>query len=64
MAHRHTANESYEHVWTYCIDPMHHSDERAHGNITRHEICRCGAERDVEINARAHNSPWYMPDKN
>lgn len=35
------------------VGPVSHEDNRAaHGNIMRSEVCRCGAERHVNINGR------------
>lgn len=59
--HAHRARTTRDEAWSHCVveDPYRRHSERAHGGITRVAVCRCGAERRVEVNAgSAAYGPW------
>jgi hypothetical protein len=65
MAHIHRALplKSRDFGWTHCVTPTpcaaRPTRQRAHGNITRRDVCSCGATRETEINTGARNyGPW------
>jgi len=44
------------------VAPYTEENPAAHGNISRTQTCRCGAERQILINGRHHEvSPWRAP---
>ena len=57
--HRAIAKRSTDRSWDYCVTPalcaadVHRQE--AHGNITRHDVCACGATRKTEINGGRRN---------
>ena len=61
MKHRHQAvpAKSQDLAWTHCVTPALCAAlgmrELAHGNITRHDQCACGATRQTEINGGRYN---------
>jgi hypothetical protein len=65
MKHVHKAipARSKDRGWTVCVTPeycaAYPTREQAHGNITRRDVCGCGATRETELNGgRANYGPW------
>lgn len=61
--HKHQAipQKAMDRCWDHCVAACCARPERevAHGNITRTDVCRCGATRESEINAgRTNYGPW------
>lgn len=69
-AHRHQAKPKLarESAWSHCVTPdlcaAHPDRQSAHGNITRIDVCSCGAERVSEINInRTNYGAWEALSK-
>lgn len=66
--HKARPSLSEDRGWVFCVTPHEcagkPSRQAAHGNITRQEMCRCGATRLVEINGGMLNvGPWAWENK-
>lgn len=61
--HRAIPGRDKDHGWHTCVTPeacaARPERQAAHGNITRTDVCSCGATRQAEINAgRTNYGPW------
>lgn len=61
--HKAVAAKATDRGWVACVTPAecasHPHRQEAHGNITRHDVCSCGAIRKTEINGgRRNRGPW------
>lgn len=51
-------------TWTTCYrgSVSWPGNPAAHGNITEHEVCACGATRAVNVNGlHVERGPWKLP---
>jgi hypothetical protein len=54
--------------WVHCVDADRCAAtprrQEAHGNITNHDVCSCGATRESEINSgRVNYGPWVEQER-
>lgn len=63
--HKHTASQSTDSAYRAPLGLPSNQNPSAHGGICRHEICKCGAYRFVNINGN-HREPgaWHVASQN
>ncbi len=65
--HKALSEQSTDRCWIYCVTPRECAAnprrEEAHGNVTQHDVCSCGARRLAEFNGgRTNYGPWEVQE--
>jgi len=64
MAHKHKASTSRTTAFLGPVGPAEDQDPCAHGGVTEHQTCACGATRAINANGcHVEMGEWVEPDE-